>query len=281
MKSQDVIINKNYIYGLFFILIQAAFFITILLSYKKLPENFLLMLLIVLSLLYPLITLIIFYLYIKYENQNENIRKIEEFNLSLRKQRHDFLNHLQVISGLINYNEIGEAQKYLESIEASVKNTSLISKINNPHIGIIFSAFAMKAESKEVRFDLYGLNDFSQFPLSPTHAVSVLSNLLNNSLENCEKNGCVYVETEIVHGYFYLKISNDGKPIEIIHGENPSDWDKQIYQGKSTKGKDRGAGMLIIKEILSQYEDCNLFVLNRKPPTFMLKLKMVWRGKRK
>lgn len=275
MKSQNIIINKSYVYGLFFTLIQAVFFITIILSYKKLTENFLLILIINLSFLYPLITIIIFYLYLKYENQKDNIKKVEEFNLNLRKQRHDFLNHLQVIFGLIDCGEIDESLNYLKSIEASVKNKSLVYKTNNLHIGIVLSAFAMKAESKGVRFELYGLNDLSEFPLSTTHAVSVLSNLLNNSLENCEKNGCVYVETEIVQGYFFLTISNDGKPIETIHGENFYDWQEQIYQGKSSKGKDRGAGMLIIKEILSQYEDCNLFVLDREKPTFMLKLKIV------
>ena len=274
MKSQKKIINKNYVYGLFFTLIQATFFITIILSYKNLTESFLLLLIIVFSLLYPFITFIMIYLYLKYESQKETTKKMEEFNLSLRKQRHDFLAHLQVISGLIDCDDIDGAKEYLEKIEAATKNTSLISKTNNLHIGIVLSAFAMKAESKGVRFDLYGFNDFSKFPLSSTHAVTVISNLLNNALENCEVNGCVYVETEIVHDYFYLRISNDGKPIEIIHGENPADWQKEIFQGKSTKGKDRGLGLLIIKEILAQYEDCNLFVLNREKPSFMLKLKI-------
>ncbi len=182
---------------------------------------------------------------------------------------------MQIISALINCNENNEAQKYLESIEASAKNKSLVYKTNDLQIGSLFSAFAMKAESKEVRFELYGLNDFSKFPLSSTHAVAVLSNLLDNALENCEKNSCIYVETEITHGYFYLKISNDGKPIKIIHGENFFDWQEQIYQGKSIKGEGRGAGMLIIKEILSQYKDCSLTVLSREKPTFMLKLKII------
>jgi len=274
MKSQNTI-NKSYIYGTFFILIQATFFITIILSYKNFAENFLLILIIILSLLYPLITFIMIYLYLKYENQKEIIEKIEEFNISLRKQRHDFYIHLQVISGLIDCNEIDEALNYLRSIEASVKNKSLVYKSNNLQIGIVLSAFAMKAESKGVRFELYGLNDFSRFPLSPTHAVTVLSNLLSNSLENCEKNGCIYVETEIDQNYFYLKISNDGKPIEIIHGDNPAEWQKELFQGRSSKGEDRGLGLLIIKEILSQYEDCDILVLDREKPTFMLKLKII------
>jgi len=274
MKSQSTI-NKSYIYGTLFILIQATFFITIILSYKNFAENFLLILIMVLSLLYPLITFIMLYLYLKYDSQKEIIEKIEEFNISLRKQRHDFFAHLQVIYGLIDLDETDEALNYLKSIEASVKNKSLVYKSNNPQIGIVLSAFAMKAESEGVRFELYGLDDFSNFPLSSTHAVTVLSNLLNNALDNCEKNGCVYVETEIDKNYFYLKVSNDGKPIEIIRGDNPDDWQKELFQGKSSKGADRGLGLLIIKEILSQYDDCDLLVLDREKPTFMLKLKLV------
>jgi sensor histidine kinase regulating citrate/malate metabolism len=215
-----------------------------------------------------------FYLYTRHESQKEIIKKIEEFNLNLRKQRHDFLNHLEVIYGLIDFNEIDEAKKYLELFEASVKINSLVDKVKNPYMSIIISSFAKKAESKGVRFELYGFNDFLKFPLSPIHTTTVMSNLLKNSLENCRINDCVYIETEIAHGYFYLKISNDGKPVEILHGENFSDWQEQIYQGNSSKGENRGAGMLIIKDILSQYDDCNLIVLNREKPSFMLKLKI-------
>ena len=274
MELKNNVIHKNYIYGLFFILIQIVFFTTIILSYKDLTENFLLILMIILNLLYMFVTFGLIFLYLKHENQKEIIKKMDEFVLSLRKQRHEFINHLQVIFVLIDCDEKDEALNYLKSIEASVKNKSLVYKTNNPHIGAVLGAFAIKAESKEVRFDLYGLHDFSKFPLSHIHAVTVLSNLLKNALENCEKDSCVYLEIEIVHGYFYLKISNDGKPIEIIHGNNFSDWQQQIYQGKSSKGKDRGAGMLIIKEILSQYKDCNLYVLSREKPSFMLKLKI-------
>lgn len=273
MKLKNSVIHKSYIFGLLFILIQANFFVIIIFSHKNVNQNFLLILMIILNLLYIIVNIGLIFIYLKHENQKEIIKKMDEYILNLRKQRHDFLNHLQVIYVLIDCDEKDEALNYLKSIEASVKNKSLVYKTNDPHIGAVLSAFAMKADSKGIRFDLYGLHDFSKFPLSPIHAVTVLSNLLKNAIENCEKNGCIYMETEIVHSHFYLKISNDGKPIEII-GENPSDWNKQIYQGKSIKGENRGAGMLIIKEILSQYDDCNLFVLNRTTPSFMLKLKM-------
>lgn len=82
------------------------------------------------------------------------------------------------------------------------------------------------------------------------------------------------MENEISHNYFYLTVSNDGKPIEIIQGENPAEWQEEMFQGKSSKGRDRGLGLLIIKEILSQYDDCSIFVLEKMKPTFMLKLKL-------
>lgn len=254
--------------------IQIAFFVGIIKVFD-LTGSFPALSKIIYSILYPIATFIIIYLILKSDNQKFEIQRIEELNLELRKQRHDFLNHLEVIYGLVELNEIDEAKRYLESIESSVKINTLIDRINNPYISIILSSFARKAESKGVRFELYGFNDFSNFPLSPTHTTTIMSNLLKNSIDNCGENGCVYVETEIVQGYFYLTISNDGKPIEILHGESFSGWQEQIYQGKSSKGENRGAGMLIIKEILSLYEDCNLFVLSKEKPTFLLKLKMV------
>ena len=274
MKLKNIVTHKNYIYGLFFIIIQIIFLAVIILSVKNMNQNFLLIIMIILNTLNIMVNIGSTFLYLKHENQKEINKKMEELILNLRKQRHDFLNHLQVIFVLIDSDEKDKALNYLKSIVASVKNKSLVYKTNNPYVGAVLSAFAMNAESKGVRFDLYSFHDFSKFPLSPIHAVTVLSNLLKNSLENTKKNGCVYVETDIVNNYFFLKVSNDGKPIEIIHGNNFSEWQQQIYQGKSTKGENRGAGMLIIKEILSQYEDCNLYVLSKEKPSFMLKLKI-------
>lgn len=268
-----MILNNKKIFYIFLFLIQGCFFLGILEVYD-LIDNFFTLSKIIYALLYPVATFIIIYLILKSENQKNEIQRVKEFNLELRKQRHDFLNHLEIIYGLIDFGEIEKAQKYLELIEASVKVNSYLDKINNYHVGIILSSFAKKAEAKSVRFDLYGFDDFSRFPLSPTHTTTVMANLLKNSLENCERHGCVYIETEIAHGYFYMKISNDGKPIETIHGENFSAWQEQIYQGISSKGENRGAGMLIIKDILSQYEDCHLFVLDRERPSFLLKLKI-------
>ncbi len=87
MKLQNTVIHKSYIYGLFFVLIQAIFFTTIILSRNNLNEDFLLILMIVLNILYILITFGLIFLYLKNENQKEIIKKMEEFILSLPKTK--------------------------------------------------------------------------------------------------------------------------------------------------------------------------------------------------
>ena len=43
-------------------------------------------------------------------------RQMDALNLKLRAQRHDFLNHLQVVYSLIEMNEPGEAMAYMDKI---------------------------------------------------------------------------------------------------------------------------------------------------------------------
>ena len=59
-------------------------------------------------------------LYVSSRNQEKSYREsmenLEELNRRLREQRHDYLNHFQVIYGLLELNEYEEARKYLAPV---------------------------------------------------------------------------------------------------------------------------------------------------------------------
>jgi two-component system, LytTR family, sensor histidine kinase AgrC len=44
------------------------------------------------------------------------LAQVEELNNTLRSQRHDFMNHLQVVYSLLELNEYPEAQNYLDRV---------------------------------------------------------------------------------------------------------------------------------------------------------------------
>lgn len=54
----------------------------------------------------------------------------------LRVQRHDFMNHLQVISGLLQLNKPKRALEYIDEAAENLKKASVISKINSVEIAM-------------------------------------------------------------------------------------------------------------------------------------------------
>lgn len=72
----------------------------------------------------------IFVLYAFYQNQNNNLeesmKNLEELNTKLRAQRHDYLNHIQVIYGLLELEEYEEAQKYMAPVFKDIMKLSSV-----------------------------------------------------------------------------------------------------------------------------------------------------------
>ena len=46
--------------------------------------------------------------------------QLEDLNATLRRQRHDFMNHLQVVFSLLELNDADEAMKYVESVYGDI-----------------------------------------------------------------------------------------------------------------------------------------------------------------
>lgn len=70
--------------------------------------------------------------------QNESFIRIENLNNTLRSQRHDFLNNLQVVYSLMELDEYEDAKEYIERIKKTlnrileIKNEAQESIISKP-----------------------------------------------------------------------------------------------------------------------------------------------------
>ena len=69
-------------------------------------------------LLSSLLTIMGLYMASRYQNDSyrESMKNLENLNLKLRAQRHDYMNHLQVIYGLLELGEYEDAREYMEPV---------------------------------------------------------------------------------------------------------------------------------------------------------------------
>lgn len=268
---KDIILKNKLIY-IALIVCQVVFFVLIIRLNQHINNVFIMLMI----LMYPITTLILVSFILKCGHQRDIIKKQNEHTLTLQKQRHSFSNHLVTLSSLMNNNELDKANEYLKIIGNVTTNLAKIEGINNHYVASVLNLAILKAEKNKIVFKLNNISDFSNFPLSPTHTVTILSNLIDNAIENCEKeDGFVYIEIKEDEKYFNFTISNNGSPIKLYKKDDSLEkWLDKIQRLNRIKGNERGCGLLIVNDILKQYNDSELIIEDNEPPTFTLKLKI-------
>ena len=65
------------------------------------------------------------------------VGQMDELNRALRAQRHDFLNHLQVVYSLIEMEEYQEARDYIEKVYGDMQSVSRAMRTDSPAINAL------------------------------------------------------------------------------------------------------------------------------------------------
>ncbi|MBQ4550655.1 MAG: sensor histidine kinase [Oscillospiraceae bacterium] len=176
---------------------------------------------------------------------------------TLRANTHEFLNKLQVISGLLQMGRTEEALGYIGSIAAVHEHITgpVMKLIRNTGLAALILGKASNMRELDIDFILLsnsGLPDQSAY-LSGTELVTVVGNLLENAIEATnvipagELRAVTLQITEDEKGLLIM-VSDTGEGI----GENVL---PHIFEpGFSTKAqKGRGVGMRRIKEIVDSH----------------------------
>ena len=176
---------------------------------------------------------------------------------TLRANTHEFLNKLQVISGLLQMGRIEDALGYIGSIAAVHEHVTgpVMKLIRNTGLAALILGKASYMREMDIDFILLsnsGLPDQSAY-LSGTELVTVVGNLLENAIEatNVIPAGELRVVT--------LQITEDEKGLLIMVSDTgegiAGDVLPHIFEpGFSTKASHgRGVGMRRIKEIVDSH----------------------------
>jgi len=257
-KKQAYNISKIVLISIFLNLIQVVF-ITLFIYYKNknpymIEGNFIIYVVAISIGINSIITGIIFYNLLFKKNSNnliDTIKDLESFNKTLRTQRHDYLNHIQVIYSLMELEEFQEARNYIEPVYKDIVRISKALKTSKPAVNALLQAKLQMAEKNEIEMELEIKSDLKHLNMEPWEFCRVIGNIIDNAifaLKLKPDNRYMLVELSEDLQNIRISISNNGYsiPKEII--------DNIFKEGFTTKGdKGDGMGLAIVKEIVETF----------------------------
>ena len=184
----------------------------------------------------------------KLRGLDETVSQMSDLNHALRAQRHDFLNHLQVVYSLIEMEEYAEANRYIEQVYGDIQQVSKALKTACAPVNALLRAKMAEAEQRGVKVELSVHAAWDSLPIPAWEMCRVLSNLIDNALDALSEteNPTLFIGLgEDVKGFFFT-VKNNGPMI-------PPDRQSAIFEaGVSGKGEGRGMGLFIARETLRQ-----------------------------
>jgi two-component system sensor histidine kinase AgrC len=187
----------------------------------------------------------------QHEAFKSSLSQLESLNKTLRAQRHDFMNHLQVVYSLIEMKEYKDAEEYIEQVYNDIQKVSRVLKTTNAAINALLQAKILDCEKRNIKIELKVTSQLDGFQVPSWKMCRILGNIIDNSiyaLEELDANRLLKINIFEDLRTFDFIITNNGPniPLNII--------DKIFEAGFSTKGsKGEGMGLFTSKSIIERY----------------------------
>ena len=195
-----------------------------------------------------------FMMYSKGERQGmvASINDLRNLNKTIRAQRHDYLNHIQVVYGLLELGEAKEALKYMEPVYKDILKVNKALKTSEPAVNALLQAKLNLAEEKDIDMEISITSDLKELVMPPWEFCRIAGNLIDNSiyaLEGVCGDKKLYIEISEDLSNLEFSVRNNGPKI-------PDEITKEIFtEGFTTKGnRGEGMGLYIVKELVSSYK---------------------------
>ncbi|MBP5598865.1 MAG: GHKL domain-containing protein [Lachnospiraceae bacterium] len=136
--------------------------------------------------------------------------------MTMRKFKHDYKNHLYAIKELISNNMYEEAKKYLSKIMKEQDDIDLRIKTGNDFLDILINYYAYQATEENVEFKVSG-RIMNEIPLEMMDTTTLLGNVLQNALEAAVKSSAPSIEINLTDhkNEIFITVTNT---IESIKG---------------------------------------------------------------
>lgn len=186
----------------------------------------------------------------QYHSYGESMENLEKLNSRLREQRHDYLNQMQIVYGLLELEEYEDAREYLRPVFKDIMKVNKALKTSQPAVNALLQAKMEMAEKQGIDFYLDVGTRLNDLAMEPWELCKVLGNLIDNGMAAVsELEGERRISLDIREsgsGYCFV-IRNNGPAI-------PEQHQKLIFnQGFTTRGEEgHGMGLFIVAAVLKE-----------------------------
>ncbi|MFD0619585.1 DcuS/MalK family sensor histidine kinase [Paenibacillus sp. GCM10027629] len=182
----------------------------------------------------------------------ERLTGISVYAETLRSQTHEFMNKLHVIIGLTHMQRYEQLEHYLAGILNHIHNETdaVIRLVKDPVMAGFLLGKQSRVREAGVRMELLeeGILPESAEPDVSRELVTIVGNLLENALEACQGTDDKVIRIGFQYEDHTLRFRVIDNGIGI-----PENKAERLYeQGYSTKGKDRGIGLYLVKKSLDK-----------------------------
>ena len=186
------------------------------------------------------------------DDMDDTIDAMSQFNNTLRAQRHDFLNHLQVVYSLIEMGEYQEANDYIEQVYGRITSVSRVVKTANPAVNALLLVKTAACEKAGIQVEVAITSKWETLEntLPDWEMCKVLSNLIDNAIDALacvpQEQRCLKIALGENVKQYTFQVENNGAMIpETIR-------ERIFIPGFTTKGDGRGMGLHIVRRTLQE-----------------------------
>lgn len=169
--------------------------------------------------------------------QAENFIALEKSYRAQRSATHEFKHQLQVLYDLLENGDSAAARDYISQLQIAHTSRMFAANTGHPIVDAILNEKYQVAKENSIDIQ-YKVNDLSALTISTNALVVLLSNLLDNAIEACQRyDGERIIKcTLLLEDELYLSIRNTSPPVDIINGEIPTTKDNKAEHGFGLAG---------------------------------------------
>ncbi|WHY99261.1 sensor histidine kinase [Peribacillus simplex] len=175
---------------------------------------------------------------------------------SVRSLRHDFSNHIQVIHGLLKLEENAKALEYLTGLSKEVHSIeSMKLDVTHPGLSVLLETKRLSAQNYNIDIEV-DVSPESFNRIKTIDLIKLLSNVIDNAIEATielpELERRMNIACKADDEKYTFMVTNTGPMISELELENI--FASGFSTKKTQKGKVRGQGLFIVKDLVNRYD---------------------------